>query len=447
MITFIRNAKLYTSFRDLPRHIKSKIRQRVAISKRNKSSATFVAITGSSAKSTTASLLSHILESTQKVRAQLIQNGVSNSIKTLAALKNDEAYVVLEIGTGGPGQITEAARFVRPDVAIVTLVALEHYSVFRNLANVAKEKSSLVKALSPDGLAILNKDDPNVLAMAQSTSARVITFGNQGADYEQADIDARVPGALAFTLKYLGRQLRLKTRLTGAHSCLAVSAAAACALELGIPEAAVINRVASFDPVLGRLSIHKIKNGPTFLLDTLKAPYHSLSLALEVLSSSTAARKRFILGNISDYSGNPFPKYRDTYRAAAAIVDQVIMVGPNSHRSRATKDDIESKRLITFSKVEDASQYINATAVEGELILVKSSANLHLERIFLDFETGVQCWPNDCGVEVRCTDCGLFGYPFYTHNGKRPRRVNKSWAPTLLRTLPQRAHCDGGWSK
>ena len=401
-----------------------------------------MAITGSSAKSTTASLLSYILESTKKVRAQLIQNGVAYTIKTLGALENDEAYVVLEIGTAGPGQIAEAAKFVRPDVAIVTLVALEHYSVFRNLANVAKEKSSLVKALSPEGLAILNKDDPNVLAMAQSTSARVVTFGRQGADYEQTDIDARVPGALALTLKYSGKQLRLKTRLTGAHNCLAVSAAAACALELGCPEAAVINGVASFDPVFGRLSVHKIDNGPTFLLDTLKAPYHSLSLALETLRSSTATRKRFVLGNISDYQGNPFPKYRDTYRAAAAIVDQVIMVGPNSHRSRATKDDIESERLVTFSDVKDVAQYIKATAVEGELILVKSSANLHLERIFLDFETGVQCWPNDCGVEVRCTDCGLFKYPFYKHNGK-PRRANKSWARTLLVTaLAQRANRD-----
>jgi UDP-N-acetylmuramoyl-tripeptide--D-alanyl-D-alanine ligase len=388
-------------------------------------------------------LLSHILESTKKVRAQSIKNGVANTVKTLGALENDEACVVLEIGTAGPGQIAEAAKFVRPDVAIVTLVALEHYSVFRNLANVAKEKSSLVKALPPDGLAILNKDDPNVLAMAQSTSARVVTFGKQGADYEQADIDARVPGALALTLKYSGKQLRLKTRLTGAHNCLAVSAAAACALELGIPEAAVINGVASFDPVFGRLTVHKINYGPTFLLDTLKAPYHSLSLALDTLRSSTATRKRLVLGNISDYQGNPFPKYRDTYRAAAAIVDQVIIVGPNSHRSGATKDDIESKRLVTFVNVEDASRYIKATAVEDELILVKGSGNLHLERIFLDFETGVQCWPNDCGIKVPCTDCGLFRHPFYEHSGKVPRRANKPWARTLLVTaLLRRANRD-----
>ena len=133
-----------------------------------------MAITGSSAKSTTASLLSYILESTKKVRAQLIQNGVAYTIKTLGALENDEAYVVLEIGTAGPGQIAEAAKFVRPDVAIVTLVALEHYSVFRNLANVAKEKSSLVKALSPEGLAILNKDDPNAVSYTHLTLPTIL---------------------------------------------------------------------------------------------------------------------------------------------------------------------------------------------------------------------------------------------------------------------------------
>lgn len=391
----------------------------------------FIAVTGSSAKTTTASLLAHILDSSASVRGQLQKNGVAATVETLTTLDNDDGYVVLEIGTDAPGKIAEAAKFVRPDIAIVTLVALEHYSAFRNLANVAKEKSSLVQTLSASGLAILNKDDPNVIAMAQLTSARVVTFGTQGADYEQTEVDATVPGALAFTLRHCGRRLRLKTRLTGVHQCLAVSAAAACALELGIDEATVTERIASFEPVVGRLSLHRIENGPTFLLDTVKAPYHSLSLALEVLQRSAAVRKRFVLGNISDYPGNPLRKYRDTYRAALAIADQVIMVGPHSHRSRATKAEIDDGKLVVFANVEDASKYIRGTAIDNELILVKSSANLHLERLLIDFESVVQCWPNECGIEGRCWRCGLFARPFHEHNGK----AKKTRASTGFRGL------------
>lgn len=337
-------------------------------------------------------------------------------------------FVVLECATGAPGEMPKLAAAVRPNVAIVTLVALEHYSAFRSKEAVAREKSALVKALPPDGLALLNNDDPHVASMAELTDARVVTFGKAGACYSWDELISAEPGNLTFALRHRDRKIILRTRLSGAHNRLAVSAAAACALELGIPESSVIECVASFEPILGRLSIHKCDRGPTFILDTAKAPYHSLPLSLSVLKDFVAPRKRFVLGHISDFAGNPKAKYRDTYRAAHAVADQVLLVGMAAKNFKASRDEIEAGKFASLATVEELSKYIKSSAIAGEVILVKSSANLHLERLLLDWNAEVRCWPNACGKPgVDCLQCGLYRLPFSQHGGRVTKP--KFWSP------------------
>jgi len=425
--------------RVLPLSLKKELKRNYARFKRSGSKATYIAVTGSSAKSTTVALLSHILSATAKVKTQVLANDAAGTWKTLASVSREHDYVVLELGTKAPGVILTLARVVRPDIAIITLVGLEHYAAFRSKDAIAKEKGSLVEGLPRNGLAILNGDDPRVVAMSNLTTARVVTFGKSEGDYSQDELISTAPGRLAFTLKHGDRKSRLQTRLSGAHNCLAVSAAAACALELGVSDETVIERVASFEPVFGRLSLHAIDGGPTFILDTVKAPYYSIALVLDVLRDCIALRKRFVLGQISDFAGNPRPKYRDTYRAARDVADQVIFVGEHSHRSMATSDEIEAGKFIAFSNVKELSNYIKSTAVAGEVILLKSSGNLHLERVMLDWKTEIRCWPNRCGLGRDCMRCGRYNTPFAEHRGKTARFI-RGVATGLRRFSPTSGH-------
>jgi UDP-N-acetylmuramoyl-tripeptide--D-alanyl-D-alanine ligase len=420
----LRSSKSYNYFRKARRWFKTEFKQVYARLKRRSSRATFIAVTGSSGKTTTVALLSHILSATRKVRTQLYDNEVSDTRRTIRSVTRQDDFVVLELGTGAPGQIQEMVEVARPNIGIITMVGLEHYSAFRGLEAVAKEKSSLVKVLPRDGLAFLNKDDPHVFPMSKLTDARVVTFGKSGADYSWDRLISTEPGKLAFALDYRDRSIILETRLTGAHNRLPVSAAAACALELGASESSVVDAIASFEPVFGRLSIHRIDGGPIFILDTYKAPYHSLQLALSVLRDCVAPRKRFVLGQISDYPGKPKPRYRDAYRAALGVADQVLFVGPASEKYAATGDEIELGKYVAFGNVDELSSYIKSSSVAGEVILVKSSQNLHLERIMLDWHEDVKCWPVICGRrESNCVECGLYRAPFSKHGGKsaKPR--------------------------
>jgi len=383
-----------------------------------------VAVTGSSAKSTTVSLLSHILAGHSQVLTQVLANGLRDATKTLRRLTSNDDYVIMEAGTSGIGQIQQIARIIRPDVAIVTLVALEHYSAFRTLEAVAKEKSELVRALTQSGLAILNADDPLTLAMSDATRARKVTFGIDNGDYRVRDVETSSRGALTFNLAKQSQVVRLETRLVGTHHWLAVAAAATAALELGCPPGLVAERVRTFDAIFGRMSVHHIDNGPTFILDTAKSPYHSIHLPLEALKTISAPRKRFILGQISDYPGNPVPRYRDTFRAAKVVADEVIFVGTNAKRARATETDIAEGRFRSFTKVEALAEYIKTTAIAGEVILLKSAQNMHLERVFLNSMEQVRCWPNECGHGATCKGCGRFGAAFPEHPLKKSTTID-----------------------
>jgi len=396
------------------------LRQLHARANRMRCNARIVAVTGSSAKTTTVSLLSHILSGNSQVLTQVFDNGLRDAAKTLRRMKSDDDYVIMEAGTGAIGHIQPIAQLMQPDIAIVTLVALEHYSAFRTLEAVAKEKSELVRALSQSALAILNADDPLTLAMAEVTQARKVTFGIDNGDYRVRDAEVSTRGTLAFNLAKQSQVVRLETRLVGLHHWLPVAAAATAALELGCPPRLVAERIRTFDPIFGRMSVHHIDNGPTFILDTAKSPYHSIHLPLEALKTISAPRKRFILGQISDYQGNNVPRYRDTFKAAKTIVDEVIFVGPYGKFARATDADIAEGRFKSFTTVEALAEYIKATAIPEEVILLKSSQGMHLERVFLNALDQVRCWPEDCGTRLTCKDCGHFQTAFPEHPLKKP---------------------------
>lgn len=398
---------------------------------RARSNARYVGITGSSGKSTTTALLGHLMAGQVAVQSQYFRNTLQTLTRFLRLDFSDTDYVIAELASAGPGDIRPMAQLMRPHVGIVTMVRLEHYSAFRKIEAVTAEKSELVRAVQPGGLVVLNADDENVRGMAALTTERVITFGTApDADYRVSDVQAAYPDTLSFVLHGPAGEVALKTQFPAAHFWMPAAAAAAAALELGIAPEVVAAQAASFEPLRSRGEVIAIPGGPRFLLDTAKAPWHSLNLAFDMIGAAAAGRKRIVLGHISDYAGSS-RKYGDAYRVAREAADEVIFVGENSHRSRASQEDRDSGRFREFISVRAAADYIRETAVADELILLKGSANLHLERIALEYTHDIRCWPESCGKQKDCRSCGLFDRPFEEHQ-KMSRREQQARRGTGL---------------
>nr|WP_321511282.1 Mur ligase family protein [uncultured Celeribacter sp.] len=391
-----------------------RMRMRQASRARERSTACFVAVTGSSGKSTTVGLLSHILQAHAPIRRQMLNNTINSLIRTLKRHQPDERFVVAELGVGSKGNMAPMANMFRPDVAIVTMIGTEHYSAFRGREAVAREKGDLLEALRPEGFALLNADDDMVLEMASRSSARIVTFGkdNPHVDYRIENVHAAFPDLLSFTIAGRGQRLEVKTQFPGAQFWMPVAAAATAALELGVPAELIARQIETFAPVEGRCNLVRVPGGPTFILDTAKAPNGTLELAFDMLAQAKAPRKRLILGVISDYPGDSARRYRRAWNYTREITDQVIFVGRKISYAKPAKEDVESGRIIGFATPQEVFEHIKVTAQPDELILIKGSGNLNLARIALGFVQPVQCWEAACGMGGDCFTCPGLLVPF-----------------------------------
>jgi len=409
--------------RSFERRLRRRWRFVGAWANRRLSRATCIAVTGSSAKSTTTLLLSHILAGRASVETLASAIDVSDIIKSAARLRWGTQYYVAELSVGRKGHLRQIVRVVKPDVAIVTFIGIEHYKEYRTRENVAAEKGHLVEALPGSGLAVLNADDDLALAMRQRTAARVVTFGRgHGADYRATAIASRYPERLRLDVEWKGHVTPLQTRILGEHFWLPVTAAFATAIELGVPVDTARAMIASFEPMPDRCQPFATRAGPVFILDTWKAPWQTVGLAFDVVRHAQARHRRIVLGMLSDYRGSPKARYRDAYRDARSAADQVIFVGDHAHRSMASQDDLATGRFVEGRSVKAVADLMLQQAGADDLILLKASRDLHLERIALAFDHQVRCWKDRCGLQTSCFDCGLFEHPFEEHTGLRRSR-------------------------
>ena len=145
-----------------------------------------IGITGSVGKTTAkeaiAAVLGALAPDSAVFKNRANYNGLYGLPIALGELRPEHRIAVLEMAADHLGEIGRLARIAPPDIAVVTTVEPAHLEAFGSLEAIAREKGDLVAALRPSGLAVLNADDPRVLAMAERTSARVITYGTCAED-------------------------------------------------------------------------------------------------------------------------------------------------------------------------------------------------------------------------------------------------------------------------
>ena len=145
---------------------------------------TVVAITGSSGKTSTKDLIAQVAQRRGPTVAPpgSFNNEIGLPLTVLQADRGTRV-LVLEMGARGIGHIAALTAVARPDISVVLNVGSAHVGEFGTVEAIAVAKGELVEALCPDGVAVLNADDPRVAAMAQRTKASVVTFGRaSGAD-------------------------------------------------------------------------------------------------------------------------------------------------------------------------------------------------------------------------------------------------------------------------
>src|SRR5215470_5953069 len=190
---------------------------RLAAFHRSRFAIPVVAVTGSNGKTTTKELAASVLATRWEVlKPERSFNNQWGLPLTLLRLGPEHQAAMLEIGTNARGEIAALAALARPTVAIVTTVAAVHTEFLGSLDGVREEKAGLVRALPPDGVAVLNADDARVAGMARDTQARIVTYGRAASAHVRAVGEATDDEeGLRFTLEAGGERQLVTLALAG----------------------------------------------------------------------------------------------------------------------------------------------------------------------------------------------------------------------------------------
>ena len=351
---------------------------------------TIAGITGSVGKTTTKDLAAQLVERLGPTVApyESYNNEIGHPL-TVLRVTPATRYLVLELSARGPGHIAQLCAIAPPRLGAVLCVGLAHAGEFGGLAEVARAKGELPAALPPDGVALLNADDPRVLAMADQTAARVVTFGlRPGAAVRADGVTLGGDGRAAFTLVTPAGAAPVRLRLLGAHNVVNALGAAAIAGELGMPVAEVAAGLSAATPrSKWRMEVTERADGVTVINDAYNANPEGMAAALETLATMARGRRAFaVLGPMNELGDESRQRHEEAGGLAArAGVAGLIVVGENA-APMLTGAKAERSWRGELISVPDAGSAVTALGNllgPGDVVLVKASRTIGLERVAL----------------------------------------------------------------
>lgn len=291
-----------------------------------------VGVTGSAGKTTCKEMLAAIFG---QCGATLATRGnLNNEIGvplTLLNIAPEHRYAVIEMGAARAGDIAYLCRFAEPDVAIVTTALPAHLEGFGDIGTIARTKGEIFDGARANGVAIVNADSEYVeLWRQQAGTRRVLTFGLGAAAMVSARAIERVASGVKFDLVHGGRSIAIELPLLGTHNVRNALAAAAAALALEIPLAAIRAGLHSLRPAPGRLQPRRGSDGGIVIDDSYNSNPGAAQAAIDVLAEY-GGRRRLLLGNMAELGPDAAQFHRDVARhAARSGIEQCWFVGPHA---------------------------------------------------------------------------------------------------------------------
>ena len=357
--------------------------EQLGVARRKDVSAKICAVTGSAGKTGTKEALRQCLVPSGNVHASVKSfNNHLGVPLTLARMPQDTQFGVFEVGMNHPGEIIPLTKMVRPHVAIVTTVQPVHLEFFKNVEAIADAKGEIFAGLEPDGVAIINQDNPHYDRLCSHADkadvGEIWGFGEHpGAELRLLDL-VLGPDGSSVSASICGEPITYKIGAPGRHLVMNSLAVMGAVKAMGADLALAGLEYAKLQAADGRGRRYKIDTpaGSVTLVDeSYNANPASMAASIETLGASAPGargRRIAVLGDMLELgpdSGQFHAKIADPL--AQSDIDLVFCCGPHmSHLWEALPD---AQRGLYGQSSRDLAEPVCGEARDGDVIMIKGS--------------------------------------------------------------------------
>jgi UDP-N-acetylmuramoyl-tripeptide--D-alanyl-D-alanine ligase len=302
-------------------------------------------------------------------------------------------WLVLEVGADRPGDISAIAKWLRPDVAVMTGVpdVPPHVEYFDSPQALAREKRTLFKYLKHGGNIILNGDDVCSREIYSSMRGVSVRYGMGSeneyiASHEEFIIKNERVAGMRFRANHESTSIPVSIiGALGMPRVMTTLAALAVADVLGVDLVSAAQALMQWQPTPGRMRLIEGLNGSTIIDDTYNSSPVAALAALDTLAAVPARGRRIaMLGDMLELGRFSTDAHRTVGERAARTADMLITVG---FRSRATGESaldngLHDEQVREYEQTEStrAGRELARELKEGDVVLVKGSQSMRMER-------------------------------------------------------------------
>jgi UDP-N-acetylmuramoyl-tripeptide--D-alanyl-D-alanine ligase len=342
---------------------------------------TVVGITGSTGKTTTKDAIAHVLSA--RLRVLKSEGNFNNHFGLplmLLKLEPQHDIAVIEMGMSHSGEITALAKIAHPEIGVVTNVAPVHLEFFNSVADIARAKYELVESLPAGGTAVLNADDEYVSQFGRDFRGKVVLYGTKPtADVRAEHIQQHGPEGSTFELVVDSCREAVTLPLVGLHNVYNALAAVAVGLERGLTPSEAAERVASLAPADKRGQVLQLGN-ITVINDCYNSNPKALDAMIDTLAAMPAKRRIAVAGEMLELgrTGADLHRRSGEYMGSKNIDVLVGVRGLAQEMVEAARNaGVEAEFVAT---AEEAGQWLAKEARNGDVILLKASRGVKLEK-------------------------------------------------------------------
>ena len=312
--------------------------------------------------------------------------------------------LVLEYGIDRPGDMEYLLSIAEPDIAVMTAIGSTpvHVEFFEDVAALVAEKAKLLERVPATGTVVLDQDDQYTPLLRRHVHARITTYGfNQRAQVrivgchpqmvERSTLTIPLPVGMRLKIMYEGNMVFVELRQTvGIPQVVAVAAAVAVGIVNKLNLIEISDALRGITPAPGRLRLIEAVNDALVIDDTYNAAPESMHAALDVLEALGAERKIAVLGDMRELGRFSVSAHRAVGERLPEFVDILVACGPSAREIAdvAMEPSVQRKSsrlspdaVFCFANSRDAARYLKSIIRAGDLILVKGSQAMRMERV------------------------------------------------------------------